>query len=565
MAVALARIALLALLTLLTACAPWEHQPVRAPTSAAHGRASATPNAGPLGPLGPLDPSSMLDVSFVLRSRGDLGSAAAGASDPRSPSYHHYLTPAQIAQQYGASLADVARVEAVLRGAEMTVTPPQPGDLLLGARGTAGQLDALLDVHLLRYRLASGKIAIAPDTTLHIPAVFGGAVTGVLGLDTRATLHTGAMLAPMAPQQAPAPAGYTPTDLASAYDLGPLHSGGLDGSKQTIALAEIDTFSPADVQSFDQQFSIQAGPLQVIKVQGGASSRSPEPALDIEVVHAIAPRASILVYESPEDLLSVARMLSQVVTDNRAQVLSVSLGVCERGLDPSISRTFLSTLNNTFQRAAAQGMSVLVASGDNGAYDCQSNTLSVGAVAANPNVTAVGGTALFLGSTSRYDHEAGWEGPLEEAGSGGGVSVLYARPSWQTGPGVSNQYSDGARQVPDVSADADPDTGYLIYYTTSKCQGDCWQLMGGTSAATPLWASIVLLANQQAQVHGKPPMGFLNPALYRLGASAAAAQVYHDITLGGNLYYQAATAWDYATGWGSPDGARLVSGLVALV
>jgi kumamolisin len=506
----------------------------------------------------------MLDVSFVLRAQGDLGSAAAGASDPGSPTYHHYLTPAQIAEQYGPSPADVARAEKVLRAAGMTLATPQPRDLLLGARGTAGQLETLLGVHLLRYRLASGRIAIAPDVSPHLLAAFGGAVTGVLGLDTRAALHTGAILAPAAPRQAPAPAGYTPEDLASAYDLGPLYAAGLNGSKQTVALAEIDTFSPADVQSFDQQFNVQAGPLQVIKVEGGASSSSPEPALDIEVVHAIAPRASILVYESPEDLLSVARMLSQIVTDNRAQVLSVSLGVCEQGLDPSIARTFLSTLNNTFQRAATQGMSVLVASGDNGAYDCQSNTLSVGAVAANPNVTAVGGTALFLGATSGYGHEAGWEGPLEEAGTGGGVSVLYQRPSWQVGPGVSNQYSDGARQVPDVSANADPDTGYLIYYTTGKCQSDCWQLMGGTSAATPLWASIVLLANQQAQAHGKPPLGFLNPALYRLGASTTAGQVYHDVTIGGNLYYQATTAWDYATGWGSPDGARLVTALLAL-
>src|SRR5215831_4507517 len=124
-------------LALLAACAPAQSQSARAPASATHARSTATPKAGPLGPL---DPSAMLDVSFVLRAQGDLGSTAAGASDPGSAGYHHYLTPAQIAQQYGPSPADVARAEAVLRGAGMTVTTPEPRDLLLGARGTAAQL-----------------------------------------------------------------------------------------------------------------------------------------------------------------------------------------------------------------------------------------------------------------------------------------------------------------------------------------------------------------------------------------------------------------------------------------
>ncbi len=553
--------AILAALALLSVCTP---APGISAPSAAHSHAASPSPARAFRPVCPLDPGRTLDVSFVLRTRGDLARAAASASIPSSPGYHEYLTPNQVAQQFGPDPADVAWAEAVVRATGLILTSPDPEGVLLNARGTVRQINTLLGIRLIEYRAPSGTSTFAPDARPRIPAAFGGTVTGVLGLDTRVTMHTGALSAQQGALQALGAQGYTPTDLEAAYDLGPLRQAGLDGSKQTIALAEIDRFNPADVQAFDQSFGITAPAPQVVRVNGGASSTSPEPALDIEVVQAIAPHANILVYESPKDLMSVARMLSRIVSDNRAQVLSISLGTCERGLDPSIAQPFLSTLNNAFQRGAGQGMSVLVASGDSGAYDCQDNTLSVGAVAANPYVTAVGGTALFLSGTG-YGHEAGWEGPLEGAGSGGGISILYQRPSWQTGPGVDNQFSDGNRQVPDVSADADPLTGYLIYYSTGRCQGQsCWQLIGGTSAATPLWAAIILLANQQAQQRGKPPLGFLDPALYSLGARAPFGQIFHDVNQGGNLYYPATPRWDYATGWGTPDGARLVNGLLGL-
>ncbi|MGZ3581518.1 MAG: S53 family peptidase [Ktedonobacterales bacterium] len=540
---------------------------VQAP-AASGARTSARPPADKsVDPLGPIDPSLTLDVSFVLRARSGLAQAAAATNDPHAPNYRRYLTPGEIADRYGPDPTDVTRAERVLRAAGLALTTPGRQGLLLEVRGTARQFETLLDVHILRYSSKNGRLAIAPDHAPRLAAVFGGTITGVLGLDTRTLLHTSVQMTPASPssaQLAPGVTAYTPADLDSAYDIGPLHQAGLDGAGQTIALTEIDKVKPSDVQSYDEAFGISAPPLEVIKVNGGATSTSPEPALDIEGVHALAPHAQILVYESPPDLNSIARMLSQIVSDNRAQVISMSLGTCERGLDQSDTQGFLPSLDDAFQRAAAQGISVLVASGDSGAYDCQDNSLSVGAVASNPYVTAVGGTTLFL-DHGVYGHEAGWEGPLEAAGSGGGVSIFNQRPSWQAGTGVGNAYSDGMRQVPDVSANADPLTGYLIYYATSGCQGDaCWQVVGGTSAAAPLWASLILLANQRAAASHKPPLGFLDPALYQLGSGASATQVYHDITLGGNLYYQSTPSWDYSTGWGSPDGAKLVEALLAL-
>lgn len=557
-------LALVAVL-LLSACAPaptGRAATTPSPTPAAHAAQTPAAHAGAApARLGPAQPDETLNIALLLhgRSPDELARLLAAINDPRSPLYHHYLTPAELAQRFGADPADVARASAALRAAGLTGVAPSPDGTQLDAQGTVAQLEALFGVTLDAYRTADGRLAVAPDSAPRLPSALADVATGVLGLDTRTTLHGGALFGPQSPAlpHQSGPVGLTPSILASAYDLSPLHSAGLDGSGVTVAVPEINTFRTSDVQAYDQEFGISPGPLQVITVNGGATSASPEPQLDIEVMHAVAPKAGILAYEGGQDLLSIASTFARIVSDNRAQIMSVSLGACERGLDPSTAKTFLGSLNSTFQRAAAQGMSVLVASGDSGAYDCQDSTLSVGAVAANPYVTAVGGTTLYLSGSGSYGHEAGWEGPLQGIGGGGGVSVYNRIPSWQAGPGVSNQFSDSMRQVPDVSAAADPTTGYAIYYHGA------WQVVGGTSGATPLWGAIIALADQRARSSGGAPLGFLNPALYRIGASASAVRVIHDVTIGGNLYYYATPQWDYSTGWGSPDAALLVPALLS--
>jgi kumamolisin len=431
---------------------------------------------------------------------------------------------------------------------------------------SAGQVQTFFHVQLQRYRATDGRLYVAPSRPPQLPSQLAGLVVGVLGLDQRDVLGDDAVLT----QRAGKVSGVTglgPADIERAYDLGPLHQAGLDGYNQTIALAEIGAFNLADIAAYDQEYHIIAPAPQVILVGGGAGTRSAEPALDVELVHAVAPHAHILVYEGGQDLRSVAQMISQIVSDDQAQVLSVSLGTCEAELDPRLATSFLASLDDSFKRASAEGMSVLVASGDYGAYDCQDSELSVGALAASPYVTSVGGTTLFLHSDGTYDYEAGWEGPLEEAGSGGGLSRLYLRPSWQAGPGVQNAYSNGMREVPDVALDADPLTGYAIYYGGIGCSSQCWQIVGGTSAATPLWASLVLLINQLAEEHGQHQLGFLNEALYQLGAEAGTEGItaplpFHDVTIGGNLFYDATPGWDYSSGWGSPDGSVLAGDLL---
>jgi kumamolisin len=563
----------IAMLTLLTACAPSVSQPPRASAPASSKVANAcvpaphssqsptaTPPAGIR--LGPTDPSRTLDIALVLTGQpAGLDAALAALNDPNSPEYHHFLSPQEYASRYGADATTVARIAATLRAAGLRVPTTLVTAGLLRATGTVGTLNAFFGVQLGDFCDQHAQRYVAPNVAPHIPASLAG-VSGVLGLDTRSVMRTGSIVQPKHPMVSGV-AGYGPAELERAYDLGPLHQAGLNGANQTVALPEIDNFRRSDIQSYDQTFGLRPGSITITPVAGGTNSTSPEPALDMEIIHAIAPAANIAVYESQADLGSVAQMFSQIVQDNRAQVISISLGACEKGLDPLTARSFYDSIDSTFQQAAAQGMSVLVASGDSGAYGCQDDNLSVQEPSSNPFVTAVGGTALFVNSDGSYNREAGWEGPLESSGGGGGISVVYQRPSWQTGPGVNNQFSNGARQVPDVAANADPLTGYAIYYSGhGRCSGnECWQVVGGTSGAAPLWAGIILLANQLARSHGGKSLGLLNPRLYQLGSSGQASQVFHDVNIGGNLYYLADSGWDYSTGLGTPIGAPLVQAL----
>jgi kumamolisin len=528
--------------------------------------------------VGATDPKReiSLSISMATASDAEINRALAAIEDPKSPDYHHYLTPEEYAQRFGPSAAALASVAQSLQGAGLYVTLPTAGGSLVGAQGTVAQAESLFAVHLSDYRTASGDVYYAPDAAPRLPEQWKGAALNVLGLNNRPALHPAGILrvAQSAAQQPP-PRLLGPPELERAYNVAPLHAAGLNGDGQTIALPEIDTFKQFDIDYYDHTYGITPYPIDVVKVNGGAdkAQQVSETTLDIQIIHAIAPRTKIIVYESPADFSSLANNFNRIVSDNRAKIMSVSLGGCEPAIwqAPDLGRNYFATLNNIFRQAAAQGMSVFVASGDDGAYTCHrndptDNEVSASLPATNPFVTAVGGTALLINDDGSYYSEAGWEGPLAGSGGGGGLSVGYTRPDWQTGPGVTNQYSSNARQVPDVAASADPLTGYRIYDSTGGgCSGDdCWVAIGGTSASTPLWASLISLANQRAVSNGKGTMGFINPTLYKMGADATLSAAFHDVTVGGNLYYPATPNWDYSTGWGSPDAAKLVAELVAL-
>jgi subtilase family serine protease len=380
----------------------------------------------------------------------------------------------------------------------------------------------------------------------------------------------------------------------------------LDGSGQRLGLLELDTYLPSDIALFVNQYSLPTvlpvaatttttttttttpaivGTVQPISVDTfnvttapSSVARQREVTLDIDMMLALAPKAAaIYVYEASDVTIATAsldiiqRMADDKATDNTplVQIVSISWGIDEPNEDPAI----LSAENTAFQKMAAQGQSVFAASGDQGAFDSYplSRALTVDNPASQPYVTGVGGTRLgytkpslsaATGTTNpgTYGSETVWNSsPLTSPlistigpeASGGGSSDLWPKPIYQQGLGAS----PNRRDVPDVALNADPGTGYDIY-VAGLAETD-----GGTSAAAPLWAAFTALVNQQRGLNSLGTLGFANTPLYALGTGSSAATVFHDVTVGDNLFYQAASGYDDATGFGSFIGDKLIAAL----
>jgi kumamolisin len=244
-------------------------------------------------------------------------------------------------------------------------------------------------------------------------------------------------------------------------------------------------------------------------------------------------------------------VFSRLVADGKAGIATFSWGICDKGLPAR----FRAAVVQALELAVRRGITVFVASGDSGSYDCQradfsDHSLSVDFPADLPQVVGVGGTLLSVATDGTYFGEAGWEDTLSNAGGGGGVNLHDPAPSWQSGAG-------GHRGVPDVAAAASPSSGWLVR------DGGDWSNVGGTSAASPFWAASMLLAEQYARSQGVTKRCFLAPILYKLASTTQPYQPFHDVVLGGNRYYDAKKGWDYATGLGSPDVWNLARDLTA--
>ncbi|MBV9279131.1 MAG: S8/S53 family peptidase [Chloroflexi bacterium] len=518
--------------------------------------------------LRPLPAARQLAVTVSLRVRDQaaLDDFLRAVYDPSSPSYRRFLTPQQFAQRFGPTTASRAAVSSWLTGQGLQVLGTSTNGLQIAARGSVSRLQAAFGTSLYSFK-ENGRTFFANSGPISLPGTVLPNVVAVTGLASSAQQTTPVTHA-QAKQALP---GYSPTDLAGIYDYAPLISQGITGSGQTIAVATFGDYSPSDIATFDQQYGL-GGKVTRITVDGGASlgakNGQDETESDIEMVQGTARGATILVYEAPNSTTSnqtVIDLYSRIVNDNRAAIVTTSWGSAESEL----SSSDLSALNQLLQEGAAQGQAFFAASGDSGAYDDAGNgpssdtTLAVDFPASDPWVTGVGGTSL-QDSGGQYVGETAWSdssnrrGPV---GSGGGLSSVFSRPAYQAGPGVDNQYSNGKRQVPDVAADADPATGYTLY-TVDQRGNPGWTVAGGTSMAAPLWAGFAALVNQAV---GRR-IGFLNPALYQLGqkASTFSTPPFHDVTQGDNLNYPATPGWDFATGWGSFDGAAFVADLKTL-
>ena len=538
-------------------------------------RQNVTPGLDGAVKLRPTDPNRNLDitVSLSLRNLPALNGFIQRVSDPRSSSYGHYLTPARFAAAYGPTADEVQHVIDHLRGHGLTVRAVSSNQMLVDAAGSVRSVEAAFGVTISDWHDRDlDRDFFGNDTQPSLPPSIAPSIVGVLGLDNHYRFHHSAIPAPrLAPHTPPGngPAGgYTPTNLKTAYGVDPLAAGGITGSGQGIGLFELDQFNQANITKYDTQYRLVTTAPVVQLVDGGPplGAGQVEVELDIEVVHAFAPGAGITVWEAPNSDIGAVHGFTAMVTSTMAAASnSTSWGACE----PQTSVSFMDSLHQIFQQAAAQGQSFFAASGDFGAFDCANGQppnptqLAVDNPASDPLMTGAGGTTLTInGTNSTYVSESAWStmATTPHEGTGGGLSAHFPRPAWQTGPGVANANSNGNRQVPDVAFDADPTTGFSVCVTTCQAQpaGMGWSVIGGTSGASPSWAAFTALYNQYAVGSGRPPLGFANPMLYNLGSNPQTSPPFHDITTGNNLNYNATVGWDYPTGWGTPQVSNLI-------
>jgi subtilase family serine protease len=556
--------------------------------------------------VGALAASTPMHVTVTLPSQDPTGLAALAneVSTPGSPLYRDYLTPAEFAQRFGATPAAVQAVESSLQAHGLTPGPVSPNDLSIPVSATAGALSRAFSTSFARAALAGGTTAIVNQQAPSLDPGISGDVQAVIGLDTLATakpllVHAHAAAAAPAvrshvvtggPQPcsqastAGARGGFTADQIAGAYGLSGLYQSGDEGAGQTVAILELEPYDPTDIQAFDACYGISTVSTNV-PVDGGAGSGAGqgEAALDIENVIGLAPQARIAVYEGPNSGNGPYDTMNAIISQRAAQVVSTSWGQCEQleGFGQANAE------NTLFQEAAAQGMTIISASGDDGSEDCYPTpptTLAVDDPASQPYVTGVGGTTLSANpSTGARLGETAWNGGRTVGASGGGVSSFWPMPGYQANAApllhVINGHSSGAacaaksgdcREVPDVSADGDPITGYVIYFngtgTAGPLEPSGWQVVGGTSAAAPAWAALIALTNVSARCGGAS-IGFANPALYNAAATAFGT-AFSDITSGNNDMtmsngglYPAGLGYDMATGLGSPNGTALAQSL----
>jgi subtilase family serine protease len=577
-----------------------------APAGAARlGSAPSLPLGAHLAGAVAADTPMHLTVTLQPRDPAALEAFATAVSTPGSPQYRDYITPSQFAERFGAAPATVAAVQASLRAHGLTPGQPSANALSIPVTATAGAVARAFAVSFAHVKLQSGATAIVNQQAPALDQAIAPDVQAVLGLDTlaRATpllIHPTAATAHVRPHVVtggPQPAcsaegqqsqgGFTADQIGSAYGMSGLYQAGDFGAGQTVAVLELEPYDLADIQHYARCYSLNGQPLNPlianVAVDGGAGSGSGsgEAALDIENVIGLAPEANVAVYEGPNSGSGPYDTFSRIITDRAAQVVTASWGQCEfiNGASQAAAE------NTLFQEAATEGISIFSASGDDGAEDCfpENPTAQVDDPASQPFVTGVGGTQVS--SLGPRPAESVWNDGVRVGASGGGISTFWKMPSYQVeAPAflhVVNGGSSGSpcgagsgecREVPDVSADASPATGYVIYWNGTGAAGlgqpQGWQVVGGTSGAAPAWAALIALANASSACSGTR-VGFANPALYNAAASNYAAN-FNDTTSGNNDMtgsnlgqFAAGPAYDMATGLGTPNGAALTVALCA--
>jgi kumamolisin len=523
--------------------------------------------------VGAPDPNQQIRISVLLRPRNPIAHlAAAPELGATLPHQRKYLTREQFAATYGAHPADMAAVEAFAHQHNLTVVEASPARRTIVLSGTIAALSAAFGVYLANYEHPEGAFR-GRTGPIYIPANLENIIQGVFGFDNRPQArphfrhqrnadgkHKGGKHA--------APSGFTPLQVAQLYDF----PAGVNGTGESIGILEFGGgYNSNDLSTYFQQLGVNAPSVTAMSVDGvtnqpqpGENSPDTEVMLDIEVAGSVAPGASIVVYFSNFTEQGWVDALTTAVHDSthNPSVISISWGYAE-GND-IWSAQAIQAVNEAFQAAAAMGVTVCCAAGDDGSRDQIDDGLAhCDFPASSAYVLACGGTSLQA-SGNHISSETVWNDGANGGATGGGISDFVDPPTWQASAGVPPSVNPGGRVgrgVPDVAGNADPETGYQILADGQS------GVVGGTSAVAPLWAGLVALLNQQLGTKA----GLLNPVLY---SQVVNAHAMHDITSGTNDItgqiggYSAGPGWDACTGLGSPDGtaiATAISGAAAAV
>jgi kumamolisin len=360
--------------------------------------------------------------------------------------------------------------------------------------------------------------------------------------------------------------GLTPSALLQAYNLSPLTAEGFTGKGQTIVFYEFDGYDQNDLDDFADLYHLP--PLKPILIGGQPRESHGEAVMDLEVAHAIAPDAQMVVVNAMPTLEGgrtyerIAEMFDSVDRQFPGAVWSLSIGW---GCDKLITAADLKPVQSALKRAQAHGTTAFDASGDTAGLECKGGEnwsappgpadVGLDAIASLPAMTSVGGTALSTDRNGRWLAEQAWVDSPMSQGTSGGVSALFPRPTWQRRVYAARDPEADSRLTPDVSAVADPMTGVRIRFDGQDLVG------AGTSQSAPIWAAMTAIMNQYLLANGGRALGDLNPLLYRVAAGANAPG-FRDVSLGANAVDMSTPGYDLVTGLGTPDVDNLVRDLL---
>jgi subtilase family serine protease len=570
--------------------------------------------------------------------QADLEALIAAQQDPASPLYHQWLSPEQFAARFGMAQSDIDKVQSWLQQQGFSIDSVARSKNMIRFSGTVGQVEQAFQTQM-RFYAVGGEKHFAPATTLSIPSAIAGSVATVANLDDfrPRPLHVRSNAVQPRPGFTSGQSGsvfFAPGDIKQVYDLNPLLNAAINGAGQSIVIVGQSSVAISDIENFQKAAGLTVkDPTMVLVPNSGSPTPfqgdQSESDLDLEWSGAIAPGAEIFfVYTGSDPNFGVFDSMQYAVDEKIGTIISVSYGACETNISTA-NRTALEAI---VSQGAAQGQSILAASGDTGSTACfvsptttspplaTQQALAVSYPASSQYVTGVGGTEIsqanaayytagsaywaakngttdVLTSALQYMPEVVWnDSALSAQGGGGlsagggGVSTLYAtKPSWQKSvPGIP---SDNARDVPDVSLFSSPafvpymycssDTSAWSQGQAASCNngfrdnatGDL-TLAGGTSFASPIFAGMMAILNQQKGY--TTGQGLLNPMLYSLASNSTTyAAAFHDVTTGNNAcpsslgttycsgtatsQYAAATGYDLATGLGSVDLNNLIT------